>query len=123
MPVGVGTMGRTLLEADLLLSKQSPVFAAAPAPDPTLGIMHAMAALTAAVNVANPVNAVLGQWMLFVWTQDGVGGRAVTYLGANWRSVGIAAQVTTLSTVTIDLAICIDGVIWRVMRLVTGQTV
>lgn len=123
MPNGVGTLGRTLIEADLPLSKQSPAFAAAPAPDPTVGIIHAMAALTAGVNVANPINALQGQWMLFIWTQDGVGGRAVAYTGANWRSVGIAAQVTTLSTVTIDLALCVDGTIWRVMRLVTGQTV
>jgi hypothetical protein len=43
--------------------------------------------------------------------------------GTNWRSVGIAAQVTTLSTVTIDEAVCMDGIIWRVNRLVTGQTI
>jgi hypothetical protein len=104
-------------------SKQSPAFNAAPNPDATQGEIFAMAALTGAVNVGNPANAAQGQRIRFYWTQDGTGGRVVTYSGANFRSVGIAAQVTTASTVTIDEAECIDGTIWRVTRLVTGQTV
>jgi hypothetical protein len=104
-------------------SKQSPVFNAAPAPNATLGEIYAMAALTGNVVVANPVNVAQGQRLKFYWTQDGTGTRTVTYGGANFRSTGIAAQSTAASTVTIDEAECIDGTIWRVTRLVTGQTV
>jgi len=42
-----------------------------------------MAAFTVAVTVTNPVNAVQGQGLLLIWTQDGTGGRAVTYSGTN----------------------------------------
>jgi hypothetical protein len=104
-------------------NKQSPAFNAAPTPDPTLGEIYEMAALTGAVNVGNPVNSKQGQRMRMYWREDGTGGRAVAYTGSNWRSVGIAAQTTTLNTYTIDDAECIDGTIWRVVRLVTGQTV
>lgn len=106
-----------------IFSAQTPAFNAAPAPDPTRGFIYWPAAMTGAVAVANPIYSVKGHAMLMIWQQDAVGGRALTYAGANWRSVGIAVQVTTLSTVTIDLAINQDGTIWRVMRLVTGQTV
>lgn len=47
----------------------------------------------------------------------------MTYPRSNWRSVGIAAHVATLSTVTIDEAVCFDETVWRMARLVTGQTV
>jgi hypothetical protein len=108
---------------DRRISKQAPAFAASPAPDPTAGEIFAMAALTGNVTVANPVNSAQGQRILFIWTQDGTGTRTVTYSGTNWRSVGIAAQNTGATTVTIDEAVCVDGTIWRVNRLVTGQTV
>lgn len=119
-----GQSGRTIPGLNLIFGIQTPAFSAAPAPDPTQGLIYFPAAMTGAVNVANPVNAVTkGQALLMIWQQDGAGGRVLTYSGTNWRSVGIAAQTTTLSTVTIDLAINQDGTIWRVMRLVTGQTV
>lgn len=124
LATGLVTANLALVSAkDRRISKQSPAFAASPAPDPTAGEIYAMAALTGAVTVANPVNAAQGQRLLFIWTQDGTGGRTVTYSGTNWRSVGIAAQTTTLSTVTIDEAVCVDGTLWRVNRLVTGQTI
>jgi hypothetical protein len=115
--------GPVAQNADYRRNPQTPAFNAAPIPDPTLGELYAMAALTGAVSVGNPINAARGQRLRFYWTQDGTGGRTVAYTGTNFRSVGIAAQVTTLSTVTIDEAECIDGTIWRVVRLVTGQTV
>jgi hypothetical protein len=95
---------------------QAPAFNGARAPDFTVGDIYSTAALTAAVNVANPVNSIQGFKARMVWTQDGVGRRAVAYAGANWRSTGIAAQVTTANAV-------VDGTIWRVTRLVTGQAV
>jgi hypothetical protein len=119
----LGTAGSLTASRDLRLTKQAPAFNAAPTPDASLGGIYEMAALTGAVNVGNPVNAAQGQRIRFYWKQDGTGGRAVAYTGSNWRSVGIAAQVTTLNTYTIDEAECLDGTIWRVTRLVTGQTV
>jgi len=115
--------GATITGLAPLFGVQTPAFSATPALDPTLGMIVVPAAMTAGVNVANPVNSQKGHWMLMVWAQDGTGGRALAYTGSNWRSVGIAAQSTTLNTVTIDLGICVDGTIWRVVRLVTGQTV
>ena len=115
--------GLTVPGISPIFGVQTPVYSATPAPDPTLGTIFVPAAMTANVAVANPINSRKGHWLLMVWTENGTGGFTVTYTGANWRSVGIAAQTTTLSTVTIDLAINQDGTIWRVMRLVTGQTV
>jgi len=108
---------------DRRISRQTPAHAASPAPDATLGEIFNPGAMTGNVTVANPTNSAIGQRLMLIWTQDGTGGRTVTYSGTNWRSVGIAAQSTTLSTVTIDEAHCIDGTIWRVNRLVTGQTI
>jgi hypothetical protein len=103
-------------------ARQTPAFNANPVPDFTLGETYEMAALTGAVAVQNPTNPIVGQRARMCWLQDGTGGRAVTYNGSAWRSVGITAQTTTLNTYTIDEVECFPGPIWRVNRLVTGQT-
>jgi hypothetical protein len=112
-----------ILGGALRRKTQNPAFSAAPTPDFTLGDHYQMGPLTGNVSVANPTNGAAGQSALLIWQQDGTGGRTVTYSGANWRSVGIAAQSTTLNTMTIDLVSTFDGTVWRVTRLVTGQTV
>ena len=121
---GVGVPG-----INPIMGSQTPAFAAAITPDPTQGEIIAMAALTGAVTVNIPARQdgapfKLGQNLMFIWVQDGTGGRVVTYTGGagGFRTGGAAAFVTTLSTVTLDYFL-FDGTNWRIWARITGQAI
>lgn len=100
-------------------SPQAPTFAASYTPDPTLGEVITMT-LTNNITVNAPVNgAQKGVKIQFIWTQDGTGGRTITY-NAIFHTGGGAALVTTLNTVTID-SFTFDGSVWRLTDRITGQ--
>ena len=92
-------------------------------PDHENGSIKEMAALTGAVTVNAPLVNTKGALLGFIWVQDGVGGRVVTY-NAIYKTGGLAAFVTTLSTVTIDLFLCNSAATaWRGLFRVTGQAI
>lgn len=98
---------------------QAPAFAASFTPDPTQGELITMT-LTNNITVNAPVNGVnKGVVLRFVWTQDGTGGRTITY-NAIFHTGGGTALVTTLNTVTID-TFEYDGAAWRLLSRITGQ--
>lgn len=108
---------------------QSPAYAAALTPDPTQGEIYGMGALTGAVTVNVPVQLAgmpfkFGQFLMFIWTEDVVGGRVVTYAGGagGFRATGVTAFLTTASTITIDYFV-FDGTNWRIWSRATGQTI
>lgn len=64
-------------------------------PNPLLGATKVVAALTGSCSIANPTNTVTGMKLVFMFTQDGTGGRPVTW-GANfthsWTDTGNTAN-------------------------------
>lgn len=113
LPVGAMVMPRYHLNT---------AYAATVTPDANLQETIAIT-LTGAITVNNAVNTRLGQRLRFIWTQDGTGGRVVTYTAGGlggFRVVGAAAFVTTLNTITVDEFI-FDGSFFRLTSRQTGQ--
>jgi len=115
-------LSRVVVRKDLARSVQTIAFAATITPDATAGEIVLVGTLTAAMTVANPTNSLAGQYLVFRYTQNATGGWVVTY-GANYRTGGAVAAVTTLSTVTIDTFACENGTIWRLVSRTTGQAI
>lgn len=76
--------------------QQTLAYAATITPDPSLGEIIVIGALTGALTIANPpANAKqIGRRMKLIWSQDATGGRVITF-GADFLSG--AAPATTLS--------------------------
>ncbi len=100
-------------------TRQAKSFATPETTDPTQGGVVSMT-LTNNLTVNNPTQTNAGQEILYIWTQDGTGGRTVTYSGGNFAAGGVAAMTTTLNTTTLDHFVC-DGTKWRIKSRVTGQ--
>lgn len=107
--------------SSLRLSETHPAFAASVTPDATTATIWEPGAATAGVTYNAPTNPALGQILVIVTTQDGTGGRTITY-NAAFKTAGAAAVSTTLSTKNIDVFFY-DGTNWRIVSRITGQTV
>lgn len=110
---------RAVMVKDLARSTTAPSFVASYTPDATAGEVVRMT-LTANITVNNPSNSFAGQVFRFVFTQDGTGGRTITY-GTNYKTGGGTAISTTLNTTNIDTFVCVDGTTWRLVSRITGQ--
>lgn len=110
-----------LFLGSLRLSETHPAFAAAVTPDATVATIWEPGAATNNVTYNAPTNAALGQILIIVTTQDGTGGRTITY-NAVFKTGGAAAVTTTLSTKNIDVFF-FDGTNWRIIARITGQAI
>jgi hypothetical protein len=81
---------------------QSIPYAATITPDLSLGTYITIGALTNNLTLNEPTNVSAGTQFTIFFTQDGTGGRTVTYNGANWRVRSDTIETTAFywSTVT-----------------------
>jgi hypothetical protein len=105
----------------LRVSRTAPAFNAAPVPDATVATIWEPGAATAAVTWGVPTSAAVGELLILITTQDGVGGRAINY-NAIYKTGGAAAVSTAASTKNIDV-FYYDGTNWRIVSRLTGQAV
>jgi hypothetical protein len=110
---------RVALGAGLVHSSRFEPSASAYRPDPNRGDYVVMT-LGRDVRVDAPPGGLAGQELTFIWSQDGAGGRRVSY-DAAYRTGGVAAIDTSAGTTTIDRFYCVDGTTWRLVSRVTGQ--
>jgi hypothetical protein len=90
-------------------STQSIAFASTITPAASAGEVITVGALTANITVANATSPAAGQVLTFIFTQDGTGGRTITWGAAYktaWQPVAAASSISTVSFVY-------DGTNWQ----------
>jgi hypothetical protein len=98
----------------------SPNFSASFTPDTASGHVQQVL-LTGSITVKAPVNATAGQKLLFIFTQDGVGGRTIGYDPSCYQTGAAEPVRTAPSTTTVDEFVCTGGKTWRLCSRMTGQ--
>lgn len=97
-------------ENEAATGRQTIAYAASITPDPYLGGHIKVGNLTGAITINNPANGHAGSQMVLRLTQDGTGGRVVTFGGA-YALLGPAIP-TTASTTTV-IGFSFDGTTWN----------
>ncbi|MGE5612707.1 MAG: right-handed parallel beta-helix repeat-containing protein [Bacillota bacterium] len=115
-PVGGNVRGNTV-RLGAMGGRQQVAYAATLTPNPYNGEIFATT-LTGNVTIANPVYKHEGQRLTLELTQDGTGGRTVTF-GSRFRTSGaITTTANTLTTIHFEF----DGMNWQQVSMTTGLT-
>lgn len=91
--------------------QQSISYSATITPDASLGDQIQIGTLTGNLTLNQPVNGSEGDTVTFYFYQDGVGGRTVTYNGANWRVRSDTINTTAYKWSTVSFIF--DGTWWQ----------
>lgn len=99
-------------------SSQTIAFASTITPDASLGTQITVGTLTGAITVNNPINQLGAQLLTFLFTQDGTGGRLVTWGAAYKTSFQPVQTASAISSVTFYY----DGTNWQQVSAVPTDT-
>lgn len=92
--------GALTLAGDLRRSRQSPAYAASLTIDATVGEIVSIGALTGNITINAPSNPSIGQNLTLEFTQDGTGGRTITWnavFKVNWIPSTAASALSTIT--------------------------